>query len=317
MLRQWTEATFKEIEECLNARREQGYVRECHGDLHSGNIVLWQNKLIPFDGIEFNPSFRWIDLLSDLAFLTMDLKKHGRSDFAALLLDVYLAKAGDFESLQILPWYELYRAMVRAKVAALRLGQCHDEEAAKEVRNELTDWLSFATEITKSPQLSLAITHGLSASGKSTGALKWVKENAAIRLRSDVERKRILGRPMTYRPTEDETSEVYSSAMTKRVYERLLRLARAILQAGFPVVVDATFLKREQRRVFEDLADSLKVDFCILEFQASPDCLRERIRKRAQQGGDPSDADLETLENQMRSAEPLKSSERSFIRSPG
>ncbi len=104
----------------MEQRRQDGRVREGHGDLHCGNVVRWQGTLAAFDGLEFDPGLRFIDVANDLAFLTMDLAVHGRTDLRREALQAWLETSGDFAAVALLPYFELYRALVRAKVAALR-----------------------------------------------------------------------------------------------------------------------------------------------------------------------------------------------------
>ncbi|MGD8908823.1 MAG: hypothetical protein PVI92_05695, partial [Chromatiales bacterium] len=118
-LQNWTENIMSVITPLLHERREAGMIRECHGDLHLNNITRFEGRLMPFDGIEFNPALRWIDTLSDLAFLLMDLQHRGLTQAAARLLNDYLELTGDYAGLPLLPFYLLYRAMVRAKVCAI------------------------------------------------------------------------------------------------------------------------------------------------------------------------------------------------------
>ena len=119
----WSQAQWAALRETFLDRKRQGRVRECHGDLHLENLLLVEGRVVPFDCLEFNPQLRWIDVLSDLAFAVMDLVHRGRADFARRLLDRYLAASGDYAGLRVLAFYEVYRALVRAKVAAIRAGQ--------------------------------------------------------------------------------------------------------------------------------------------------------------------------------------------------
>ena len=114
---------FAQARTLMASRRERGFVRECHGDLHCGNVVRWQRRLVPFDGLEFDPALRFIDVANDLAFLSMDLGAHARPDLRRELLNAWTAASGDYEAVELLPYYEGYRALVRAKVAALRRQQ--------------------------------------------------------------------------------------------------------------------------------------------------------------------------------------------------
>ncbi|MCA9194301.1 MAG: AAA family ATPase [Planctomycetales bacterium] len=307
-LKAWTETEFQEHERKFRARAESGFVRECHGDLHAGNIVSWRGSLVPFDGIEFCDEFRWIDVLSDTAFLVMDLIHRGYPALAAQFLNTYLEVTGDYEDLELLRWYLVYRAMVRAKVAALLMMQSTGGQR-QAAQTEVQQYIFLAEELRRSHIPRLWITHGVSGSGKSTGSMAMVRDQGAIRLRSDVERKRydVLISSNTGFPVQVR----YDKESVQRIYRRLLELARRILKAGFSVIVDATFLDRGQRDKFRELAAQLRLEFAILSFQAPVETLRSRINDRLTQGGGPSDAGLDVLKLQLQTQEPLGEDELS------
>jgi hypothetical protein len=222
-------------------RLADGFVRECHGDLHLGNLVQLPEGPTAFDCIEFDPALRWIDTMNDLAFLTMDLQVRGRRDLAFALLDGYLSHSGDWDGLAGLRYFEVYRALVRAMVAGLRQGQ--GGAPADE-----PDYLGWALRHATPPAgaAPLLITHGLSGSGKSTWARALLQAAGAVRLRSDVERKRLFG----LGPLDDSRAhglDIYTPEATERTFAQLEDTARTLLQAGYPVIVDAAFLRRDQR----------------------------------------------------------------------
>lgn len=301
-LQSWTEEYAAAVAGLLDERREAGHIRECHGDLHLGNITRFDGRLTPFDGIEFNPGLRWIDTLSDLAFLVMDLQHRGLGGAADLLLNDYLELTGDYAGLPLLRFYQLYRAMVRAKVSAIRLCQPGlPREEAIVILDEYRRYLSLAESLIRHPPAALLLTHGVSGTGKSHIAGWLAEQLMAIRLRSDVERKRLF---------PQEAAELrYSSRATQVCYSHLAGMAGRLLQAGFVVVVDATFLKRWQRRVFLALGESLQTPVLIFDCQASETVLRERVARRAAAGDDASEANLEVLALQQRTREPLSEEE--------
>ncbi|MCG7930846.1 MAG: AAA family ATPase [Candidatus Thiodiazotropha lotti] len=307
-LQTWTEYQAEQLAELIEERYLGGSIRECHGDLHLGNIVLYQQRITPFDGIEFNPDLRWIDTLSDIAFLLMDLQHRGLYALSDQLLNRYLEATGDYAGLPLLRFYLLYRAMVRAKVSAIRVCQADlspaDQMATLE---EYLSYLSLAEKLVCHPPASLVITYGLSGSGKSTVSGQLAEQLMAIRIRSDVERKRLF--PPPEGAAVDTASDRYSSEATKTTYHHLAGLARGLLQAGFSVIIDATFLKGWQRSPIHQLANRLQVPLLILDCHASPAQLCERIIARRDQGGDASEADLSVLELQQRVAEPLTEEE--------
>jgi aminoglycoside phosphotransferase family enzyme/predicted kinase len=305
-LQNWTDSFMADARSLLEERREAGCIRECHGDLHLGNITRFEGRLMPFDGIEFNPALRWIDTLSDLAFLLMDLQHRGLGDSAALLLNDYLELTGDYAGLPLLHFYLLYRAMVRAKVCAIRYTQSDiDKQEAKAVLDEYQRYLKLAESVTGDPPAALMLTHGVSGAGKShIGG--WLAERLmAIRIRSDVERKRLF-------PEEDAqpVQRRYSAEATLTTYAHLHGLARYLLLGGFAVIVDATFLKRSQRLPFFQLAEELETPLLILSCHATKSVLQERLARRAAEGADPSEADLSVMRTQLARQEPLSGRER-------
>lgn len=305
-LQNWTQAFMERAGPLLLERREAGRIRECHGDLHLDNITRYEGRLMPFDGIEFNPALRWIDTLSDLAFLLMDLQHRGLSQGAAQLLNEYLEQTGDYTGLPLLPFYLLYRAMVRAKVCAIRFCQPGiDKAEAAELLDEYRRYLKLAESVTRQSPVALLLTHGVSGSGKSHVAGWLAGQLMAVRIRSDVERMRLF-------PGEDDASRGrrYSSSATATTYAHLLGMAQRLLQAGFAVIVDATFLRQAQRRPFVELAQALETPLLILDCRASEAVLERRITRRSATGNDPSEADLSVLRGQLASQEPLTEWER-------
>jgi len=293
--------------ELMAARKRDGFVRECHGDLHLGNLVLSGDRPVPFDGIEFDPALRWIDIIDDIAFPVMDLWQHDRPDLAWRLLNGWLEITGDFAGLALLPLYMANRALVRAKVHALRAVQpgLRPREGAT-LQATARRYLDCAAQALHPPPPALIITHGLPGSGKTTFSQTALEHLGAIRLRSDVERKRLYGLP----PLADSHrvlggDVLYSTDATARTYARLLELAAQLLAAGFRVIVDAAFLKREERRGFQMLARQRGVPFVIADMTADMDVLRARIRQRQATGCDASEADVAVLEKLAQSQEPL------------
>ncbi|MGI9470969.1 MAG: AAA family ATPase [Rubripirellula sp.] len=314
---EWTHQFFEKHQLRFSQRRVGGFIRECHGDLHASNIVQWHDRLVPFDGIEFNDAFRWIDVLSDAAFLGMDLKFRGRPDLSHSFLNSYLEQTGDHASLPILRWYMVYRAMVRAKVAAIISSQ-HPTQSTQHIDalQDCRKHLDHARLHIQSPPPRLWITHGVSGSGKTYGSEATVQRHAAIRLRSDVERKRHFGLQPDQRPSEQMKRKLYCESANRATYNRLERLTRGILRAGYSVVVDATFLRQSMRDQFAQLAQRESVNFHILDFDAKESTLRKRVIDRNQNDNDASDADVAVLESQLRTREPLTPAELNYVDAP-
>jgi predicted kinase len=282
----------------MEQRKSQGFIRECHGDLHLGNIAWFENRVTPFDGIEFNAALRWIDVMNEIAFLVMDLQQRNLKPFATRFLNHYLSKTGDYSGVSLLRYYLVYRALVRAKIALLSWQQhqnLHDFQDAESYAN-----LAEAFTAPKPPVL--LITHGYSGSGKSTVSRKVAEKFGAIHLRSDVERHRLF--------STSKNQDIYSAEKSQQTYQKLADFAETILDAGFSVFVDATFLKYEQRNLFQNLAVKKKVKFLILDFQATEEELSRRIIQRQQLGNDASEATLTVLQYQLQTAQPLTLAEQ-------
>jgi aminoglycoside phosphotransferase family enzyme/predicted kinase len=304
VLRGWLADSARALEPLWLARRAAGAVRECHGDLHLANAVQFEGQVLAFDCIEFDPELRWIDVVSDLAFLTMDLRAHGRTDLAARALDAWLQRSGDFAGLRVLRFYEVYRALVRALVRSLVASQ----RAAHSGPDHLACALALAAQ---TPAPRLLITHGLSGCGKSTIALQLLERSDAVRLRSDVERKRLFGL-QALQSSAAHALDVYTADATQRTFDRLADGARDALRAGWPVIVDAAFLRRAERQRFKALAAELGVPFAILHCHAAESVLRARVAARHAAGNDASEADVAVLQRQLDHHEPLGDDERAI-----
>lgn len=289
-LRQWMQGQALVLAPVWQTRLEQGWVREGHGDLHLNNCVLTEEGATGFDCIEFDPALRWIDVMSDLGFLTMDLHAHGRPDLAAGVLDHYLQQTGDCGGLAVLRFYEVYRALVRALVATLSPPQ-----------PGAPDYLACAHALSLGPPGGprLLITLGLSGSGKSTVAAQLLQATGAVRLRSDVERKRLFGLQALQR-SEALGLSLYTPEATRRTFDRLHEQAATALRAGWPVVVDAAFLRRGERDRFQALARSLGLPFGVLHCHCDPALMRSRIEARQTRGDDASEATPEVLQSQLK-----------------
>jgi len=302
----WTRTEHAAIAGTVERRRAAGSVRACHGDLHLGNIVTLDGEPTAFDAIEFDDDLRIIDVMSDVAFLVMDMRFRGRTDLASRFLDRYLAITGDYEGLAVLRFYAVYRALVRAMVACERARQGNAAEGALA---EAARYLALAQALAHPPAPTLVVTHGLSGSGKTTGSQPMLERLGAVRVRTDVERKRMHRLAATDRGSQ----ALYAEGVTRSVYLRARDVARIALRAGFPVIVDGTFLRRWQRALFADLASELGVALAIASFDCPVAELRERVARRAARGDDASDASLAVLDAQIGSQEPLDAHERARV----
>ena len=305
-LRKWTRAEHAARRRALLSRRRGGFVRECHGDLHLGNIAVLEGCPTPFDCIEFNAALRWIDVMSEVAFLLMDLADHGRADLASRFLNAYLEVTGDYGGLEVLRYYLVYRALVRAKVNVLRARQPQVSPMEKKRLGRLVhSYLNLARDYTMRRPPALMITHGVSGSGKTSATQSLIELAGAVRIRSDVERKRLHGLAPLARSGSGMGRGIYTPAANAATYAHLERLARRILASGMPVVVDAAFLKRAEREAFRVLAADMGVPFVILDFTAPAELLAARVATRAAGGRDASEAGVSVIARQLATREPL------------
>lgn len=309
-LRDWSDSRFEVLRAVMGERKAAGFVREGHGDLHLRNLVLRGKEILAFDCIEFSAELRWIDVINDVAFLFMDLLHHDKQQLAFGFLNAWLARSGDYPALRLLRFYAVYRAMVRAKIAGIELIQerwpdARDEPASQQHLADLTSHLDLAQRLAHEARPLLVITHGVSGAGKSWLARRLAGELGAIHVRSDVERKRLFKLAPEARSAAANKPEMYGAAASEKTYRRLLDVAATCLDAGWPVIVDATFLRQVDRDAFARLATRKARPFAILDCRASLATLRERVANRTHEGRDASEADVQVLEMQLRDSQPL------------
>ena len=309
-LRGWTEREFSARECEMRERYSAGMIRECHGDLHLGNIMLLEGKLVPFDCIDFSAALRWNDVMSEVAFLVMDLIDRGAPRLASLFLSTYLEATGVYSGLSVLRWYLVYRALVRAKVHLIRARQPATTAAeALRLEHAYHGYMSLAESCSHKGQPRLLLMHGFSGSGKSTVAQELVQTYGAICVRADVERKRLHGLPALGRSASAVGSGLYGQESTDATYTRLADAARTIVQAGYTAVVDAAFLRRAQRARLLAVAAALNVPVAVIDIRVPQAVLRTRIASRSAHAIDPSEATVEVLGHQIATAEAVTADE--------
>jgi aminoglycoside phosphotransferase family enzyme/predicted kinase len=306
---QWSRRRAAALLPAMAQRVREGWVIDGHGDSHLGNMAVIDGALRLFDCIEFNADFRIVDSIAELALLAMDLEARGHAAEAHRLLSDYLEYRGDFAGLALLDLYRCYYALVRAKVKLLQHPADHPDLLETEAYRELRRYLDLAYRYGQPRRCFLAITRGLSGSGKSTVAGKLVEACGAVRLRSDVERKRQFGLAPEQRSRPEDVARLYSPAMSAQTFQRLEELAASVLAAGFPVIVDGTFLHRRVRVDFRQLARRLGVSFAILDCTAQPELIHQRLLARAQGAQDASEADIGVMERQKEQREPISGDE--------
>jgi uncharacterized protein len=291
----------------LAARVADGHVRECHGDLHLGNICRWEGRTLLFDCIEFNERYRWIDTMHDAAFTAMDLEARGRRDLANAFINTYAELTGDWDGLRLLPLYLCRYAYVRAKVSSMLADEPEAEPSARESAGEAAKRYYELAHAYSSPRRGrLLVMCGASGSGKSTIARALARRLGAAHVRSDAVRKHLAGVPLRARAEAD----VYAPAMSERTYARLLELGTALAAEGHTVILDARYSRRTQRGPLIEAAAARGIPLRILHCTVPPDLLRIRLDRRQ---GDVSDATAELLAAQKEEAEPFAPAEFEYL----
>ena len=292
----------------LARRDRQGFVRECHGDLHAGNVARIDGRLQAFDCLEYQAEFRRIDVAQEIAFLAMDLAAHARPTLASAFLNAWLGATGDYHACELLSLYEAHCALVRAKIAALTARSAEGRDRIELLdRQHMFSGIASA-RLQRNPAL-LILMQGLSGSGKSWLAQRLARELPGMVIRSDLERKRLAGLAGQAQSGAGIASGLYAPAASDRVYQHMASLARAVLRGGRHVIVDAAFLRRDLRQVFSTVAAEYGLDAVVVACEAPLATLRSRIEQRGARGGDPSEATLEVLEWQRQHAEAIAADE--------
>jgi len=302
-LRDPLQAGLAAVASWMAVRRNSGRIRECHGDLHSRNIVRARGRLVAFDCLEYEPALRWIDTADELAFLTSDLQARARPLHAHALRSGYLAESGDYHACRGLALYEAHRALVRAKVAALSAAQTEEAGAREALQQEHFRLVTFAAGALASKTPRLILMSGLSGSGKTWLARQLAERLAAVHIRSDVERKRRVGLRQSASSQSGLGEDLYAAEASAAVYDDLARAAEDVMSGGIPAIVDATFLQRAQRGRFAQLATECDAPLRLILCEAPEPVLRARIIERSRVRHDASEADLGVLAWQQARAE--------------
>jgi aminoglycoside phosphotransferase family enzyme len=307
----WTLQQAAALKPVFEERLRNGFIRECHGDLHLENLLVQDGEFVPFDAIEFNHELRWIDTANDIAFLVMDLMPRGRGDLAYSLLNAWLEDTGDYDSLAVMRFYLVYRSMVRAVVTSIRQAQPSGRRD-NSFRINAPAYVDLAATLVDTPPPTLYLMHGFSGSGKTWASDRLVGEFPAVRVRSDLERKRLGGFPARQSAAGRIESGLYSPEVTEQTYRALARYCETGLRSGFNMIADATFLRKRHRDLFAGVAASCSARLVILDCVTPLEVLRDRIRLRLTREQDASDADLAVLEHQLAHHDPLSASEQAF-----
>ncbi len=304
----YTDRFLLERDRLFNERRTGGFIRECHGDLHLRNICRWQSKIMLFDCIEFNEPFRFVDTMYDIAFAVMDLEARGRKDLANRFLNTYTEQTGDWEGLQVLPFYLSRQAYVRAKVTSFLLDDLaiseSDRQAAAQTAGDYYHQAWAYTRATATPKLIML--SGLSGAGKSTLGKCIAMELGGIHLRSDAVRKHLGGIPLSSKGD----ASLYTPEMTARTYQRVLELAAKLAAGGSTVILDAKYDRRDLRAAVVNVAADRGIPLQIIHCTAPEAVLRDRLARRT---GDIADATVDLLASQQAAWQDFTPAERSYV----
>ncbi len=280
----------------LEARRQSGFVRQCHGDLHLRNIVLLDGRPTLFDGVEFNDEIACTDVFYDLAFLLMDLWRRQLPRHANVVMNRYLARTGDANGLSLLPLFLSCRASVRAKTSATAARLQSDAKEREGLQSLARQYLAMAGDLLHPPRPSLIAIGGFSGSGKSTLALSLAPHVGAVPgavvLRSDEIRKGLSG----VSPLDHLDAGGYAPVVNERVYTRLAETAALVVRSGHSAIVDAVLARSADRQAIERVAAGASVPFAGLWLDAPESTLVARAERRH---NDPSDADAAVIRTQL------------------
>jgi len=308
-LSSWTSNNLRDLQATLIQRQKDGFIRECHGDLHLRNLVRLASGIAAFDCVEFSADLRNIDVMSDVSFLMMDLIARERQDLAYLFINRYLECTGDYSGMSVFGLYYVYHALIRAKIAAIRSVERTDETDRQRDLEEMAHCCSVAHRWIEPRRPCLIAMHGFSGSGKTTLSQQLISRLPAIRIRSDLERKREYGLDEAEGSGAGIGTGIYDPRARAGIYEKIAAEAETSLRLGQHVIADASFLKRKDRQHFQALAKRLDADFVFADTYAEPDELLRRVQLRQRDESDASEADTKVLRYQFENAEPLDAEE--------
>ena len=289
-----------------------GFIRDCHGDIHTEHVCIEDERVEIFDCIEFNERFRYSDVVSDAAFLSMDLDFRGRGDLTRSFERRYFERTGDAEGSRLLDFYKCYRAFVRGKVEGFKLDEPEEpeQEKARALLRAMRYFYLSHQYATGGYLPVMVLISGLSGTGKSSVAAGLAGVTGLVSLNSDVIRREIFGPAhLLEEAKEGDPAEygkgIYSEETTKKTYAELIGRGRVLLEGGRPVILDATFASDGFRDDARQAAKEAGAEFFIVECTAGEDIIKERLYKRAARGGSVSEATWEIYLEQKKRFEPF------------
>ncbi|HSW57552.1 MAG TPA: AAA family ATPase [Dehalococcoidales bacterium] len=302
-IKDYTNQFLHRNEALFNHRADEGRVRDCHGDLHSQHICFNESLSI-YDCIEFNDRFRYCDVASEIAFLAMDLDHFGRADLARSFVEDYIRLSGDKQIEEILKFFKTYRAYVRGKVSSFKYVDPYVSEKEKnQIREMARAYFDLAQIYTRNTPL-LLMTVGLVGSGKTTVANHLARRLGLTVLSSDIIRKKLASVPPTEHRFDEMNSGIYSAEFSRKTYARLFAEAGEILRRGEPVILDATFIRAEDRAGAIKLAAESGAELRVVECRLDENNIKERLTQRLK-GSSVSDGRWEIYEPQKKIFDPV------------
>jgi aminoglycoside phosphotransferase family enzyme/predicted kinase len=288
---------FERKKEAFERRMKEGRIYDCHGDLHSGNIVVSGESIHIFDCIEFNDRFRFCDVASDVGFLAMDLDYLNHPYLSSYFIEKYVEKSKDPGILSMLNFYKSYRAFVRGKVYGFQLNDPHIDPITKERLLtsakryfELSQYYTrlFSLDLKKNKPLIFLVT-GLSGTGKSTVARKISVDYHATLINTDIMRKEAAGIDRYEQHHDQYNTGLYDPKRIDETYKQVMQHASQSLKKGENVVLDATFQKKKYREMAAHIAGKHQAKVVIVQC-ICPDAiikkrLDDRVRKKSVSDG--------------------------------
>jgi len=299
----YTDSFIKKNATLFRKRIADGRIRDCHGDLHAAHVCFTDGICI-YDCIEFNDRFRYSDVAAEVAFLAMDLDHYGRADLARRFVNAYIDKSKDRGLVKLLNFYKCYRAYVRGKVEGFKLDDPYIAPAEKgQILEVASSYFDLADSYTRSKP-ALFITTGLVGTGKTFSAQALAKRLGLVVISSDVTRKKLASIPLTEHRFEEFDSGIYSAEFSRKTYGKMFTEARDILAEGGSVILDASFIRAEERLKAKKLAAELGADFFIVECSLDEETIKQRLAQRLEEGS-TSDGRWEIYPSQKGAFEPV------------
>lgn len=312
LLNKYTEDFYEKHSDLFHRRVSEGWIRDCHGDLHLEHMHYHDGNWCIYDCIEFNNNFRWIDVLSDISFFMMDLDFNQRPDLSEHFKKRFKHFCRTEEENSLLNFYRVYRAVVRAKVACLTAKHTGEDDQNYEIASKYFQ-LAMRYVLTETNP-TVFVFMGMIASGKSNLAARFASETGITFISCDSVRKKSAGISETERTEESKRKEIYTSEFTDKTYGKVLDFAKKTIVANKSVILDCTFSKKKYRDAIRKEFSEKGVKFSFIEAVVSEDTIRMRLLQRAEKKDVLSDARLEDYETIKSGYESPGSDESDIIR---